>query len=191
MSRAYKIKVKESARHVQRASDHVCTQLELLEVLPPERIADLLAAELARRGFKVSGDKLTRQTKDGIVIEIDPVATTVTVRAETKQTVTIEGERQTWSERPPEGRQQEHEREKLREQVLNDLQRQADEQKAHLQKRVTDRLEGHLTDLRKELDAVVNRITADALKEKAAQMGQIKALTEDEATGSLTIVLEV
>ena len=190
MSRAYKIKIKQSARHVLRASDHVSTKLELLEILPPERMADLLANELAKRGFKMQGEKLTRETKDGVIIEIDPLQATVMVRAETKQTVTIEGERQTWSERPPEGKQQEHERDKLRQQLLDDLQRQAAEQKAQLQKSVTDRLEGHLMDLRKELDAAVNRVTADALKEKAAQMGQIKSLTEDE-TGSLTIVLEV
>ncbi len=33
--------------------------------------------------------------------------------------------------------------------------------------------------------------TYDALKEKAAQIGQIKEVSEDAATGSLTIVLEV
>ena len=189
MSRAYKIKIKESARHVLRASDHVSTQLELLEILPPERMADLLANELAKRGFKTQGEKLTRGMKD-VVVEIDPIHATVMVRAETKQTVTIEGERQTWSERPPEGKQQEHEREKLRQQLLDDLQRQAEAQKAKLQQQVADQLEAVLTDLRKELNAAVNRVTADALKEKAAQMGQIKSLTEDE-TGSLTIVLEV
>ena len=45
--------------------------------------------------------------------------------------------------------------------------------------------------MRKELDQAVNRVTADALKEKAAQIGQIKSLSEDAATGSMTIVLEV
>ena len=69
MSRAYKIKVKESARHVLRARDHVSSQLEMLEILPTERMADLLAAELQRRGFKKQGAKLVRQTKDGVVIE--------------------------------------------------------------------------------------------------------------------------
>ena len=86
MSRAYRIRVRESLRRVIRAHDRVSTQLELLEVLPPEQMAQLL---------------------------------------------------------------------------------------------------------REELDQAVNRITAEALKQKAAQIGQIKELTEDPQSGSLTIVLEV
>jgi hypothetical protein len=41
------------------------------------------------------------------------------------------------------------------------------------------------------LDQVVNRVTAEALKRKAAQMGRIKEMTEDPQAGSLTIVVEV
>jgi FtsH ternary system domain X5 len=56
---------------------------------------------------------------------------------------------------------------------------------------VTDRLERELGDLRRELDEIVNRVTAEALKRKAASMGSIKQLTEDPEVGSLTIVVEV
>ena len=190
MSRAYKIKVTERARHVLRASDHVSTHLELLGILPTERMAELLARELQERGFKRNGAKLTRRESDGVVVEVDPLSATVTVKVETKQAVTLEGERQGWSGAPA-GQLQEREKENLRKQLLQDLQRQADAQKTQLQKKLTDQLEGHLLDLRKELDQAVNRVTAGALKEKAAQIGQIKELSEDAQTGSLTIVLEV
>ena len=190
MSRAYRIKVKQSARHTLRATDHVSTQLELLEILPPERMGDLLAAELVKRGFQQKGAKLVRRQADGVVVEVDALAATVAVHAEAQKAVTVEGETQGWSE-AADGKLNEHDRETLRQQLLKDLQRQAEQKTAQLQKSVTDRLEGHLTDLRKELDQVVNRVTADALKEKAAQIGQIKAVSEDPATGSLTIVLEV
>ena len=115
MSRAYRISVKESVHRVIKAEDSVCTQLEVLEVLPPEQMAGLLADELEKRGFK----------------------------------------------------------------------------KAELQGQVTDRLEGKLSDLRQELDQVVNRVTAEALKRKAESLGRIKELTEDQQTGSMTIVVEV
>ena len=46
MSRAYRIKVSESLNRVIRASDHVSTQLELLEILPQETMAALLEKEL-------------------------------------------------------------------------------------------------------------------------------------------------
>ncbi len=56
---------------------------------------------------------------------------------------------------------------------------------------MTDKLEARLGDVRKEMDEVVNRVTAEALKRKAASMGQIKEMTEDPQAGSLTIVVEV
>ena len=190
MSRAYKIKVKESARRVLRARDQVSTQLELLEILPPERMAELLANELQKRGFKRQGTELLRRMKDGIVVEVDTKTATVTVHAESTHTVTLEGERQAWTEATRKTSQT-AKRQVLRKQLLADLQRQTDEQKARLQKETTDRLEAGLSDLRKELDQAINRVTAEALKEKAAQLGQIKEMSEDALTGSLTIVLEV
>jgi F0F1-type ATP synthase membrane subunit b/b' len=82
-------------------------------------------------------------------------------------------------------------RKALREDARKDLERQAAQETAKLQSQVTDRLERELAGLRQELDQAVNRVTAEALKVKAAQMGQIKELTEDPQSGSLTIVVEV
>ena len=42
MSRSYRIKVRESLSKTLKASDHVGTRLELLGLLPPEEMADLL-----------------------------------------------------------------------------------------------------------------------------------------------------
>lgn len=190
MSRAYKIKVAERTRVMLRASDRVSTHLEMLEILPCERMAELLAQELKERGFADVDGKLVRVAKDGIVVEIDPAAGEVIVRVDTKTAVTIEGEKQVWSEREP-GTAQESETEALRQALLKDLQREAETKRAQLQKETTDRLEAHLAGLRKELDQVTNRVTAAALKEKAAQIGHIKQVTEDAQSGSLTIVLEV
>jgi hypothetical protein len=189
MSRAYKIKVKESARRLLRARDQVSTQLELLEILPSQRMADLLSNELQRRGFQKQSADVLRRTQDGIVIEINTTTATVTARVEIEQSVLVEGERQAWTE--ARGAQAQKEERKYRDELQKDLQRQTDEQRTKLQTQVTDQLERHLADLQKELDQAVNRVTAEALKEKAAQLGHIKELTEDAATGALTIVLEV
>ena len=42
MSRAYRITVKESDTRHLKAGDEICTQLEILEILPPEDMATLL-----------------------------------------------------------------------------------------------------------------------------------------------------
>jgi hypothetical protein len=190
MSRAYKIKVSQRATHVLRANDQVSTHLELLEILPCERMSELLESELKKRGFTEQGDKLIRRENDGILIEVDPADASVVVKVESEQKVKLEGELQGWTTEP-DGKQQAKEKQNLRKQLSQDLQRQAKAKADELQQRLTNKLEGRLADLRKELDQAVNRVTADALKEKAAAMGQIKTMTEDVDTGSLTIVLEV
>lgn len=190
MSRAYRVKVRESLKRVIRAQDHVGTQLELLQILPAEQMAGLLEAELERRGFKRSGKALVRK-EAGVTTRVDPLSGTVTVQAEAEEQVKLESEAETrvYEEWGRSGEKQA--KEAARQQLKANLKKQADRKESQLQRQVTDRLEGRLADLRKELDQAVNRVTAEALKQKAAQIGQIREMTEDPEKGSLTIVLEV
>jgi hypothetical protein len=189
MSRAYRIKVRESLRRVLRADDRVGTQLEILELLPPAETAGLLRAELLRRGFEESGAHLVR-SQDGVTVLVEAVTGEVTVQAVSCETAHLEAEKESYVF-DEDGTDAKQTREALKKQARKYLEKQAGEQEAKLQRQVTDQLEAQLGDLRKELDQVVNRVTAEALKRKAAQLGQIKELTEDPQTGSMTIILEV
>jgi formylmethanofuran dehydrogenase subunit E-like metal-binding protein len=189
MSRSYRVSVRERQNRTIRAEDHVSTQLEMLEVLPPDQTAGLLADELAQHGFERDGTRMTRK-QNGVTITIETTTGTVTVAAEECEEATVEAER---SDRAYDdvGPHAKTVRENLKRQVEKDIERKVDEKTAGLQSKVTDRLEGELSELRQELDQVVNRVTAEALKRKAAQMGRIKEMTEDPQAGSLTIVVEV
>jgi hypothetical protein len=160
-----------------------------LEILPGEEMAGLLADELERRGFQRKGQTLVRK-QHGVTITVDPVSATVTVQAETQEKIKLEAEKSGWGYDAA-GPQERQTRDALKKSMAQDLEQQAKEREAGLQSEVTSKLEGHLGDLRKELDQIANRVTADALKRKAAQLGQIKELTEDPQSGSMTIVLEV
>ena len=190
MSRAYRIKVSESLNRIIRASDHVSTQLDVLEILPCEQMAALLERELIALGFERQGDLLTRE-QNGVIVEVDPASGTVTAKAEADQRVQMEreGEARIFDDWGSESAQKI--REATQERLRGEMEKQAKREETQLQRETTDRLEGELADLRVELDQAVNRVTAEALKQKAAQLGQIKEMTEDQATGSLTIVLEV
>jgi hypothetical protein len=190
MSRAYRIAVRESQNRTIRAEDHVCTDLEILEVLPPEQMAGLLAHELEQRGFERDGTTMVRKEKSGVVISIDINTGTVTASTESAEEAEIEVQREGRAYDDM-GQHAEQVREELRKQAQQDIERKAGEKTAALQTRVTDRLERELCDLHQELDQVVHRVTAEALKQKAAQLGQIKEVTEDPQAGSLTIVVEV
>jgi hypothetical protein len=189
MSRAYRIRVSETLRRVLRAHDRVSTQLEILEILSGEEMAELLSQELEKGGFERKEGELVRE-QDGVVVSVDPKTGTVTVSSEKSEQVELEGQREghAFDDAGPSAK---NVREGLRKQVQSDLEKQAEKKTAELQGKVTDKLEKQLGDLRQELDQAVNRVTAEALKRKAAQMGQIKEMTEDPQTGSLTIVVEV
>ena len=189
MSRSYRVSVRECQNRTIRAEDHVSTQLEILEVLPPEQMAGLLADELEKRGFERDGTILTRK-QNGVTIAVETSTGTVTVTAEASEETTVEAERadRAYDDAGPHAKSV---RENLKKQVQKDIERKVEEKTAGLQTKVTDRLEGELNDVRQELDQAVNRVTAEALKRKAAQMGRIKEMTEDPQAGSLTIVVEV
>jgi hypothetical protein len=189
MSRAYRISVRESINRVIRAKDHVSTQLEILEILPCEQMAEILAKELEGRGFKRKGKDLVRE-EDGVVITVDSETATVTVTAEASQEVELEAERIGYAG-DHNGKDAKRVREAARQQLQKDLEAKADAKREKMQSEVTDRLEAKLGDIREELHQAVNRVTAEALKQKAAQLGQIKEMTEDPQSGSMTIVLEV
>ncbi|HEY7329737.1 MAG TPA: hypothetical protein VH592_19035 [Gemmataceae bacterium] len=189
MSRAYRVSVRETRSRVIRAEDHVSTQLEILEVLPPEQMAGLLADELKRRGFERDGTRLTRK-QSGVTVTVETITSTVTVAAEASEETTIQAERtdRAYDDVGPHAKVV---RENLKKQLEKDIERKVSEKTAGLQTKVTDRLERELNDVRQELDEVIHHVTAEALKRKAAQMGQIKEMTEDPQAGSLTIVVEV
>ena len=189
MSRAYRIRVRESLRKVVRAADHVSTQVELLNILPPDQIAALLAAELERRGFARQGGSAVR-ADDGVQVTVELASGTVTVQAAASREINVEAENTGYSpdaKGPSAKRVEEH----LRDELKKSLEKRAAERKQQLQAEVTDKLESGLGDLRRELDQAVNRVTAEALKRRAAQLGTIKQLTEDPQSGSMTIVVEV
>jgi hypothetical protein len=189
MSRSYRISVRENQNRTIKAEDHVSTQLEVLEVLPPENMAELLAHELEQRGFEREGEVMVRRQND-VTVRVDPKTGTVTVTTEESEEHTLEAERhdRAYDDVGPHAKQV---RENLQKQVQKDLDKKAGEKTASLQTKVTDRLERELGEIRQELDQAVNRVTAEALKQKAAQLGQIKEMTEDPQAGSLTIIVEV
>lgn len=191
MSRAYRISVSESLRRVIKGSDHVTSQLEILAVVPPEELSQILADELAQRGFEKQADSKWRREEEGTAVIVDAATAEVEVRAEISQSLVLETERTGHYYDENNVAQRSHIREKLRDEAREGLEHQAEQRAAELERQATDALERKLRDLQPELDQIVNRVTAEGLKRKASRLGQIKELTEDPASGSLTIVVEV
>lgn len=187
MSRAYRIMVKGSIERVVHVEDGVCSALELLPILPKERMREILASELTQRGFTRDGSKVRRTEKDGTTTEVDLEHDTVSVRVASEVALKLERQRtdNVYEER------MEGARERMQEALDADLERLAKVSQERARQEATALLERKLKDLRLEVDRVTNRVTAEALKEKAAQMGEIEEIHEDSETGTLTIKVKV
>jgi hypothetical protein len=190
MSRAYRITVKESLTRELKGSDEIATKLEVLEILPPEQMAGLLAEELKKRGFEEQEDGTLIRTDGKVTVCIEPCTGEVTVRSESGETVTLEAKRDATGYDDI-GPGEKGIRERVREQIKQDLEKKAERETERLQTQATRGLEQKLEELQPELGAVINKITREALKHKAQQMGSVKEISEDEETGNLTIKVEV
>jgi hypothetical protein len=187
MSRAYRITIEESLRRHVQVDDGLCSKLELLPILSRERTGDLLALELEKRGFTRDGDRAVRSEEGGVTVEVSLIDGEVKVGVQgsrevdvktTRSTVTVEELR-----KPREAELRKNAREALEVEVKNEEEK--------LRQQVTERLEGRLKDLKGELDGVVNKVTAAALKERAAQLGTVEEVHENAETGELTIKVRV
>lgn len=183
MSRAYRIQVSESLRRHVRVEDGVCSALELLEVLPREAMIDLLSRELEGRGFTREGERAVRRDPEGIEVAVDLTGGTVSIRLAQDAELQASASGSRAVNDPNNAREQEA----LRESVRKSAEGELGTQKEELREEVTRRLERRLADLQQELDRISQRVTAEALKVRARQLGEIEEIVEDPQTGSMTI----
>ncbi len=147
---------------------------------------ELLAAELSQRGFTREGTTATRKEGADVRVEVDLETGEVTVTAEGHAHLELSTERAAVVDADvPNDRERQ-----LRAVAKESLEREAKAEEEALRRQVTERLEGTLRDLKEELDGVVNRVTGTALKQRAAELGQVEEVHE-EANGSLTIKVRV
>jgi type III secretory pathway lipoprotein EscJ len=191
MSRAYRIRVSasESIEREITASDEICSELELIEVLPAEQMTELLKKSLQNHGFEDRDGKMER-TQNGVTVTVDPETAEIGVRIEATENVQATRTKEVWIDDPTTHAQNQA-RERLRETLQKELEKAIDPKEGVLQQRVSAELEAQLGDLNEELSQVSNEVTREALKKKAQSMGQIKNLTEDPQAGTLTIQIEV
>ena len=186
MSRAIQVRVSESVVRTVHVEDGVQSPLEMLPVLAPDRMADLLAAELEAQGFVRDGKLAKRKDPDGVEITVDLEAATVSVKlaadSRLSEQVDLETRAAVETQAQTENR--------LRDAAMDELEQRLAQKTEALRREVTDKLEKKLADLRGELDGSIGRATVAALTERAAQLGSIQELVQDDA-GNVTIKVKL
>jgi len=190
MSRAYRITVKESDTRTLQGSDELCTQLELLEILPRPSMGALLKDALKDAGFQENEHGEMVRQQGTITTTIDPETGTVSVQAQQQEELKIEAKKevQGWDDAGPTS---ETLRTQAQEQLRQEIDRRAEKESRRLQTEASQQLEQALDDLQPELSRIINQVTRKALKEKAKQLGTVQEIVENPQTGDLTIKIEV
>jgi hypothetical protein len=187
MSRVYRVRVSETVERVIHVEDGVCTSLELLPILARERMQELLAHQLRERGFKVEGDTATRKEDDGVLIEVDLGSGQVKVQVEQSADIKRDAERTVLVEEESAERR----RVRLQKELRESLEDEVEQEQEKLRQAATETLEAKLRELKGEFDRVLNRTTAEALKQRAGEIGEIEELSENQESGELTIKVKL
>lgn len=189
MSRAYRIRISETLERIVHVEDGVATTLEVLPILPRERMQELLGQELEAAGLAIEDGVASRTSESpegDVSLEVDLATGQVTVRVTRSADVKLTTTRERAVREPSAAAEA-----SVRAEARAKLERDASDVEEAERRAATARLEAELRDARTELDRVVHRVTAAALKEKAAQLGEIEEIAEDEASGVLTIRVRV
>jgi len=186
MSRAYKVQVSESiSRHV-KVGDGVQSKLEILDILGQDAMREILRQELIGIGFEECEDDVARTDEDGVETRINLKTRAVDISSRVDEEIKVDVDVEIWGE-DDNANIEAHNRRR----VLDGMEKKADAAEAKLREGVTKKLEAKLGDIRRELDQVVNRVTSSALKQKAASMGEIREISENQETGELVIRIKV
>ena len=114
-----------------------------------------MSRELKRRGFNEQEDG-TMVRKDGdLTVKVDPCSGEVSVKAETESTVNQEAKREAtgFNDVGPNERSL---RDRVKDQLKQDLDKKFDQEQSRLQGKATEQLEKHLQDIQPEISEVVN-----------------------------------
>jgi hypothetical protein len=186
VSRAITIRVSESVVRTVHVADGICAPIEMLPIVAPDRMSELLARELEAGGFERDGDVMRRAAGEDIEITVDLRAATVTVRiadeAELSDKLTVHGRAGARTIDDDKARLRRHAREVLDERI--------DDKADAIRQQLTRRLEAALADVRAELDAAVGRATVAALTERAGELGAIESIVDDGG-GNITIKVKL
>ncbi len=193
MSRAYQIEVREAFEVQAKGRDRVESRLQLLQLLPAERLGELLGQELAQDGFQeregVWEKTIVDEDRGQVTLTIDPKCGIVTVDAHVEKSGKFIATRHdvVW-DNPEESRRREAQ---LRELAKHDAEGEKEAQADLAKKLAATLLEESLPAIRDLVHKLTHRVTVRALREKAEAMGRVQSIEEDSASRKLTIVLEI
>ena len=185
MSFPYRVTVTRTVQESVSEKDQSKNKVDLTPILESGRMRDLLVEALERRGFVKQEDGTLVRTKDGVKETFDPKTMEVTATSEVsgdiKKEKTVEARGDSWRREEAERSRQHVEAEvgkRLeRELAVTDAERQ--EKQRELAAEAAKRLQESEKRRMQDLNEATLDVYAEALKEKARTLGEVKEVHEN------------
>lgn len=187
MSQTYTLELAQ-VEVVASGCDSITTRLSSLSVLPDTEMRECLVKVLAESGYEPlgRGDGLLARKVDGCMVEIHPDTLDVRVTVE-REVAKEEVVRVKVLNRGPDQKRQKDRVESLAKAVQGKQQQLSEE----MSREATAELAKALPAARREIDSVNHRWLSEALKRKAAQIGEVQRVEENDAERTLTISIKL
>ena len=192
MSFPYRVTVSRTVQETVREKDQSKNKIDLTPILETGRMRELLNEALKKKGFKEEADGTLTRTQDGVTETFDPKTMEVTSSAEVtgdiKKEKTIEARGDSWR-REEADRSRKHVENEVgarleKELAVTDAER--GEKKRELASEAAKRLAESEKRRMTDLNEATLDVYAEALKEKARTLGEVKEVHEnrkDNGTG--------
>lgn len=181
MSRGYRIRmgmpgwrpvVSHDATKQVEATDAIEMDVGMLEILPEGAMAGLLRGELAAIGWSEGQDGSMTRSFGEVEVTLAPDGRTVTAQAKSSRKLTVRGIDEA--------------------QAAAKLARASEKAEREVAQEATRQLGAHEAEIRGELQAALQKVYVEALRRKAASMGQIESVHEGRgADGELELTIKV
>ncbi|MCY1060863.1 hypothetical protein [Nannocystis sp. SCPEA4] len=181
MSRGYRVRMgapnwrpvtyHDAAKQVETA-DAIEMDVGVLEILPEAEMTALLREELAAAGWSKGQDGSMTRNSGAVEVTLSPDGRTVTARAAASRQVTSRATSEA--------------------QAASRLEEAGKRAERDLAEEVARRLGAQEGEIRGELQAALQKVYVQALRQKAASMGQIESVHEGRgADGELELTIKV
>lgn len=186
MSYGYRITVTRTVSETVKGKDRSTNRVQLTEILPPERMKEMLGRALEKKGFKKQADGTWIRTSSGVTETFNPETMEVTAQAEAKgdikkqKSVQAAGDARDLRDA---GHQRAHVEAEVgarleKEIAVSEAERKA--KQSELEAEARKQLEETEAKRGKDLHEATLDVYAEALKEKARTLGEVKEMHESK-----------
>jgi len=191
MSRAYWVKLASSVSTTIDASDKAIHKIDIEAVVPQGEMGELLEHALEQSGWTRSEDngrEFHKTMEDGVELtwnlDTNTVEAAATEQRQVVREVEVQGRGYDQNIARSDAERQLAKREKA-------AQQEASIEEERLQREITDRLGSNEKDRVREINEVLQKTYAEAVKRKAGRLGNVTSVSESTQDGEyqLTIVI--